>query len=349
MSGIETSTPTLAAGSGPDAGGGLRRLVGPLLFVAALAVLPAFVGDYAVGILVSILIQVMIGIGMMVLVGYSGQVSIGHAAFLALGAYGEALLCARGVSFPLSMVAVVAGCALIGVLIGLPSLRFSGLYLAMATLAFAFIVEAMIGGVEITGGQGGMSVDDLSFLGRPLRRDRAIYPLALALVVAVWFLCRNLVGSRTGRAWCAIRDSEIAAASMGIDIARYKTLAFMISAGITGMAGTLLAHKVGYLSPDGFTISQSIEMLILVVVGGLGTLAGAIWGALFIVLVPVGLSIAKDHLPRVVGEFPGLESGVFGATLMLVILFQPKGIAGGVTSAIEALRRRFGANREDRR
>ncbi|WP_342640468.1 branched-chain amino acid ABC transporter permease [Rhodoligotrophos ferricapiens] len=308
-----------------------RRILLPLVWIALLAVMPFLLNSFFIGVASSVLIWVIIGIGVMVLLGYSGQVSIGHAAFLAMGAYGEALLIQNSVPFPLSLVIVALCTLVIGVAVGLPSLRFSGLYLAMATLAFAFIVEAVIGGIEMTGGRGGMSVDDATIFGHSLSNDLPMFYTALVIAALVFWLANNLVGSRTGRAWQAIRDSEIAATSMGISIARYKTIAFAFSASVTAVAGTLLAHKVGYLSPDGFTIQQSIEMLILVVVGGLGSLMGAIYGALFIVLLPVLLSLIKDQLPPAIAELPGLEAGVFGLSLMLVILFQPGGINSAVT------------------
>jgi len=315
-----------------------RRSFTPLVWLVLLAALPLVLDSFFIGVASSVLIWVIIGIGMMVLMGFSGQVSIGHAAFLAMGAYGEALLIQAGVPFPVSLIVVALLALVVGVAVGLPSLRFSGIYLAMATLAFAFIVEAVIGGMEITGGRSGLSVDDAKIFGLYLSDDLPMYYSSLVVAALTFWLADNLVRSKTGRAWQAIRDSEIAATSMGIGTASYKTIAFAFSASATAVAGTLLAHKVGYLSPDGFTIQQSIEMLILVVVGGLGSLMGAVYGALFIVLLPLALSLAKDRLPGGIAELPGLEAGIFGLTLMLVILFQPRGVRG-------ALSRLFSLNR----
>lgn len=316
-----------------------------LFWLAVLLALPFLMDDYLVGVASTIFIWATAGIAMMVLLGFSGQVSIGHAAFLALGAYGEALLIQHGIPFPLSIVVVAAATLLIGVLVGLPSLRFSGLYLAMATLAFAFIVEAFIGDMEITGGRSGMSVDDVIIFGTYINDPWTMYYLALVFAVLAYWLADNLVHSRTGRALQAIRDSEIAAAGMGVEIAHFKIIAFGFSASVTGIAGALLAHKVGYLSPDGFTLQQSIELLVLVVVGGLGALNGAIYGAIFIILLPVVLSITRDLLPARIAELPGLEAGVFGIVLIVVILFQPKGFDGAARAVKNWLRLITGSRR----
>lgn len=315
-----------------------RRILIQFGWLAALLVLPFLIGPFFVGAMASVYIWAIAGIGMMVLLGYSGQVSIGHAAFLAMGAYGEALLVKAGVPFPLSALFIVVAAFGVGVLVGLPSLRFSGLYLAMATFAFAFIVEALIGALAITGGWGGMRVEDVEFLGYRLADDWPMYYVSLTFAAVVYWMANNLVRSKTGRAWQAIRDTEIAAAAIGVEIARYKTIAFAFSAACAAMAGTLIAHKVGYLSPDGFTIQQSIELLILVVVGGVGSLLGAIYGAFFLVLLPIVLSIVKNMLPDSFAQMAGLEAGVFGLALMLVILFQP----GGINGAVEQVLRRLG-------
>lgn len=311
------------------------------------ACLPFVLNTFFVGVLTSVLIWTIIGLGMVVLLGYSGQVSIGHSAFLAIGAYGHSLLIAAGVPFLVSEAIVVFSCLVIGALIALPSLRFSGVYLAMATLAFAFIVEAVIGDLEITGGRGGMPVPREKLFGFSLTQANVQFYVTLVLLVGVYLIARNLVHSRTGRAWVSLRDSEVAAASMGVGIARFKTYAFAFSAATTALAGTMLAHDVGYLAPDGFTIQQSIEMLILVVIGGMGSLAGAFYGAAFLIILPVVLSIVKDKVPSGFGELPGLESGIFGAALIIFILFQPKGLDGAVRSLGALLKRRFGSGGGD--
>ena len=321
-----------------------------LLATAALLVaagLPFLLNSFFVGVVTSVLIWTIIGLGMVVLLGYSGQVSIGHSAFLAIGAYGHALLIGAGVPFLLSVPIVVVACLVVGALIALPSLRFSGVYLAMATLAFAFIVEAVIGDLEITGGRGGMPVPREKLFGYSLTQTNVLFYATLVLLVGTFLIARNLVRSRTGRAWASLRDSEVAAASMGVGIARYKTYAFAFSAATTALAGTLLAHKVGYLSPDGFTIQQSIEMLILVVIGGMGSLAGAFYGAAFLIILPVLLSIVKDNVPSGMGELPGLEAGILGAALIVFILFQPKGIDGAIRAVLARLKNGSGTGGND--
>ncbi len=299
-----------------------------LLAVAALA-MPLLLGEFYIGEIAYVYIYAIAGIGLMLLTGYTGLVSLGHAAFLGIGAYAEAYFLNNGlpflVSLPLS--GIIAGMA--GIALGIPALRMTGIYLAIATLAFAIIVTEIFARWEsVTGGYQGMQVPDITIFGVDFVEDWQFYYVCLVVLVLVLFGALNLLRSPTGRALVAIRDSEIAAQSMGVNLARYKTLAFGISAGVTGLAGALLAHKINYLSPDGFDILFSIQLLLLVIVGGLGSLHGAIYGAIFLGALPQLISIAKDDLPYYIGEQPGLEAGVFGLILVLVVLFEPLGIYG---------------------
>ena len=214
----------------------------------ALLIAPWLLPDYWVSQLIFVCIYSIAAIGLMVLVGFTGQVSLGHAAFLAMGAYTEAYLQQHGWPFALSLAfsALVAG--LTGIIVGLPALRVKGMYLAIATLAFGFIVEEGVARAEsITGGNAGKSIGSLEVFGLPIDSDQRFYYLALFILVLVVLGVMNLLRSPTGRAFVAIRDSEISAQSMGINLARYKTTAFAISSAIAGIAGALYAHKIRYL------------------------------------------------------------------------------------------------------
>ncbi|WP_284620715.1 branched-chain amino acid ABC transporter permease [Aquabacterium humicola] len=299
------------------------------LLLALMLSAPLWAGDYGLSQLSFVLIYAIAGLGLMVLSGYTGLASIGHAAFLGVGAYVEAWCAARGWPFPLSMAAAAALSAAVGVVVGLPALRVKGIYLAIATLAFGFIVEEVLARWEsVTGGNAGVSVKSLQFFGADLGSSEAFYYVALGLTVLVTLGVLNLLRSATGRAFIAIRDSEISAQSMGIHLARYKTLAFALSAAIVGLAGTLYAHQLRFISPDQFGILQSIDLLLLVVVGGLGSVHGAFLGAVFLIAMPQLIAVAKDLLPPAIGQASGLQAVVYGAVLMSFVLFEPMGLYG---------------------
>jgi len=295
----------------------------------ALLLFPLVLSDFYLGELSLVFIYAIAGIGLMLLTGYTGLVSLGHAAFLAIGAYTHAYLLAQGWPFLASIVCATLLASLVGAIIGIPALRMTGIYLAVATLAFAIIVEQVLSHwVSVTGGFRGMAVETPSIGSISLEGSVTFYLLCLFILTGCLFLALNLLRTPIGRAMTAIRDSEISAQSMGIHIAYTKTLAFGISAGFTGLAGSLLAHKIGYLAPDSFTLLTSIQLLLMVVIGGLGSLHGVIYGALFIGLLPQGLALLRDTLPPWLAQIPGLEPGIFGLILVLVLIYEPKGIYG---------------------
>ncbi len=299
-----------------------------VLAVAVVAA-PAFLDEYYLSQLTFVFIYGIAGLGLMLLTGYTGQISLGHAAFLAAGAYTEAILQARGVPFVLSFPAAGAIAALLGVVVGLPALRLAGIYLAIATLAFAFIVEEILVRWEsVTRGNFGIIVGDLDIGPIAIDAEWKFYYLSLAVLVLVMLGAINLLRSRTGRAFVAIRDSEIAAQSLGIQLARYKTIAFAVSAALTGLAGALYAHRILFVSPEQFTIMVSVELLVLVVVGGLGSLHGAVFGAVFIVVLPQAIVLAKDALNLSATRQAGLDAGLYGLMLVLFMLFEPRGLYG---------------------
>ena len=297
---------------------------------AALLLAPWVLGEYWLSQIAFVCVYGMAGIGLMLLSGYAGQISLGHAAFFAAGAYTETLLLAHGWPFPLTLVAAGPLAGAVGVAIGLPALRLSGIYLAIATLAFAFIVEEVLARWEaVTNGNNGLNVP-LARLG-PVALDpngRLFYYVALCTVTLLMLAAANLLRSPTGRAFVAIRDSEIAAQSLGVNLAWYKTVAFAVSAAFTGVAGALYAHKLQFISPEAFTIVLSIELLVMVVVGGLGSLHGAIYGAIFIIVLPELIGVAKDYLPAGVAGQPGLKSLLFGLSVIGFMLFEPLGLHG---------------------
>ena len=332
--------------------GGYAWSYGTLLVVVLLA--PLLVGAYLQSQLVFVFIYAIIGVGLLILTGFTGQVSLGHAAFLAIGAYTTAYLQRLGVPFlvylPLS--ALIAGA--VGALVGFPALRLSGIYLVIATIAFGFIVEEIAARWEsVTNGNEGMRIKALDLFGFTLGRDGyGFYVVCLALLVAVMLGALNLLRSPTGRAFLAIRDSETAARSMGVNLAVYKVMAFSISAAITGLAGCLYAHKLSFVSPEMFTLLLSLEFIIVIIIGGVGSLHGAVLGSIFVVMVDPFLTLLKDDLPGAIGRLaaglgaspggaagiedmlsriggaPGLKGAIYGIIIIVFILFEPAGLYG---------------------
>jgi branched-chain amino acid transport system permease protein len=299
------------------------------LLLIVMLVIPFLLGEFYVGELGGVFIFAIAGVGLMLLVGYTGLISLGHAAFLGIGAYVNSVLLARGAPFLLTLPVAGLFTAACGAAIGRPTLRMSGLYLAIATLAFGSIVGTVFQKwTAVTGGFDGFAVPTPYVFGIAVEDATGIYYVSLAvLVFVVWVSC-NLLRSPIGRAMVAIRDSEVSAQSMGIHLARYKTLAFAISAGMTGLAGALFAHYVRFLAPDAFDVLLSVQFVTIVFVGGLGSIRGAIFGAIFVRLLPQFIAIMRDDLPFGIGRMPGLEPSLFGLVLVLVILFQPGGING---------------------
>lgn len=304
-----------------------RNLYGLLLLV--LCVIPLWATPFILGEMAYIFILCIASLGLMMLTGYSGQVSLGHAAFVAIGAYAHAWLLARGVPLPLSLPMAALLSAAAGLLVGLPAIRVSGLYLAMVTMAFAIIVEQVIGHwSSVTGGFTGLAVSDPTLLGLPLGGPKAFYFFCLVVLIAVLLALLNLLRSGIGRAMIGVRESEAASYALGIPVDRIRAAAFGLSAGVTGLAGALLAHHLKYLTPDGFTLILSLELVLMVVIGGLGSLRGAILGAVLISLLPTAISRIKPLLPDSLAKQFGLEIFVFGLVLAIFVLFEPTGLNG---------------------
>jgi branched-chain amino acid transport system permease protein len=304
-----------------------RMAYGALLLL--LLALPWLVSNFFVGELSYVFILCIASLGLMVLTGYTGQVSLGHAAFLAVGAYAHAWMLSKGMPLLISLPLSGLLCAACGVALGFPAIRVSGLYLAMVTLAFSVIVTHVAGHwTSVTGGFTGIAVAEPSIAGMALGGSKAFYFFCLSLLVLVLIGLFNVLRSGLGRAFLGVRDSEAAAYSLGISVSRVKVTAFALSAGVTGLAGALLAHHTKYLTPDAFTLILSMELVLMVVIGGLGSLRGAVLGAMLISMLPTLISRIKPMLPDRLSNQFGLETFIFGLVLALFVLFEPMGING---------------------
>src|SRR3982075_775996 len=246
------------------------------VLLCLLVIAPFVLSSYLVSQLVFVCIYATVGVGLMILTGFTGQASLGHAAFLAIGAYTAAYLQQFDVPFPVYFLAAGLLTGVIGALVGFPALRLQGIYLVIATISFAFIVEEILARWEsVTHGNEGMRVKTIQMLGTTVSRDSpAFYFLCLGVLVLTIVGTLNLLRSPTGRAFVAIRDSETAARSMGVNVAPYKVKSLSSSAGITGLTGCLFADKVSFISPEMFTLQRSIEFIIVILLGGAFSLHG---------------------------------------------------------------------------
>ena len=307
--------------------GGQRFWYG--LLAIALLTAPWTLGDYGLSQLSLVLIFGIAGLGLMLLSGYTGQISLGHAAFLGIGAYTQALLNGAGWSFPVAMAMAALITAAVGVIVGLPALRLKGMYLGIATLAFGFIIEEVLARWEsVTGGNAGIIVSAPRIDTWSITSTTGFYILCLVTTVLVTLFVLNLLRSPIGRAFVAIRDSEISAQSMGIHLARYKTLSFALSAAITGVAGALYAHKMQFISPEQFGFFLTMDLLLLVIIGGVGSVHGAFFGAVFLIAMPQLIGFAKDLLPPGAVEVNGLQGMIYGLVLIAFVLLEPGGLYG---------------------
>ncbi len=297
--------------------------------ILVLLAAPWLIAEYWLAQLTFVLIYSVAGLGLMLLAGFTGQFSLGHAAFLGVGAYTQAVLTNAGLPFPIALVCAAGLSAAVGLVVGLPALRVKGIYLGMATLSFGFIVEEVLARWEsVTGGNAGIHIKKPDIFGWVLNSGEEFYFLCLVITVVATLGILNLLRAPTGRAFVAIRDSEISAQSMGIHLAYYKTLSFALSAALAGIAGALYAHKLQFISPDQFNILQSIDLLLMIVIGGVGSVHGAFLGAIFLITMPQAIAMVKDYLPAAIGQAPGLQGVVYGAVLVAFVLFEPQGLYG---------------------
>jgi branched-chain amino acid transport system permease protein len=297
------------------------RWAGIAALIAAAVVLPFALSNYQVFQLTQVMIYAIAVLGLNILTGYNGQISLGHGGFFAAGAYTAAILMHRyGVPYWATLVPAALVCFALGVLFGLPALRFEGPYLALVTLAMAVAMPQLLKYFDDwTGGkQGLVLVKPTPPPGLGLDRDRWLYLLVLVVLLLAIRIAANLLNGRTGRAFVAIRDHPIAAAAMGINTARYKTLAFGASTLFTGVAGALAAIVIGFVAPESFTLFLSLSFLIGSAVGGIATIGGAIIGGFFIEFVPNLANDISDAAPW----------AIYGLTLLLFMYVMPQGVVG---------------------
>ena len=308
---------------------GVRAEARGLVALAAIvALLPVvLVNDYLYNVAILVAINAIVCTGLNLLIGYAGQISLGHAAFFALGGYGSAILAVRyGLPVWVAMAASVAIVAALAFVVGRPTLRLKGHYLAMATLGLGVIVSIVLATEDrITGGPDGMAVPPLVLFGHAVQGERAWYWIAGgALIAAVW-LAQNLIASPAGRALRALHGSVTAAETVGIDSARHKLRVFVISAVFAAVAGAMTAHYAGFITPSRGSFMHSVELVIMVVFGGMASTFGAVVGAAVLTTLPQLLTVLKDY-----------EMIVFGAVLIATMAFFPRGL-------VPSLRQRLGA------
>jgi branched-chain amino acid transport system permease protein len=301
-----------------------------LALAAAIALLPlALSNNYFYEIAILVALNAIVCVGLNLLIGYAGQISLGHAGFFALGGYGSAILSASQ-GWP-TWLALPTSCAAVGLLafiVGRPTLRLKGHTLAMATLGLGVIISIVLGTEDrITGGPDGMTVPALAVFGWAVTGERNWYWICgAALLLAVW-LALNLIESPIGRALRALHGSEIAAETLGVDSARFKLQVFVISAVFAAIAGAMTAHYAGFITPAKASFMHSVELVIMVVFGGMASIFGAVVGAVVLTTLPQLLTVLKDY-----------EMMVFGAVLIATMVFFPQGI-------VPTLGRWFGGRR----
>jgi branched-chain amino acid transport system permease protein len=305
----------------------LKSHLGLVLLTAGLLVLPfALPNAYAYDVAIRVAINASVAIGLNLLIGYTGQISLGHAGFFGIGAYASAILTSRWGWPPLTaLMAAAGGTALLAWVVARPILKLKGHYLAMATLGLGIIISIVIvNETAWTGGPDGMAVGALGALGSDISGERAWYWLTAGVLLVVTWLALNLIDSPAGRALQAIHGSEVASRVVGVDTTAFKVRVFVLSAGLASVMGSLYAHYVGFLTPGLAGFFHSIELVTMVVVGGMASVYGCIFGALILTM-----------LPQLLSTLEGWETVAFGVILMLTMIFLPRGL-------VPTLKARFG-------
>jgi branched-chain amino acid transport system permease protein len=301
-----------------------------------IVVVPFFAGDYTVSVVNLILIAIVGALGLNILVGYTGQISIGTGAFMSVGAYTAANLVVHlHAPFWVALPAAGLMSALIGTVVGIPSLRIKGIYLAIATLAAQLIIEWTINHVQaISGGvQASITIPRPTVFGYSLKSERQIYLFLMFFVVLALIATLNLVRGRIGRAFIAIRDQDIAAEIIGINIFRYKLYAFAISAFYAGVTGALESYYLGIANYEQFQIDVSIDYLAMVIIGGLGSVLGSVFGAIFVTLLPIVTRLFLEQFGSVLlpgadllNVIPNLRLVIFGGLIIFFLVVEPEGL-----------------------
>lgn len=302
------------------------------LIVVLLLMAPFVLSPFWLSVANQIGIAIVGAVGLNILTGHTGLISLGQGAFLGVGAYTSAILVARfDVPTVLAIVAAMAVTAAVGTFFGLPSLRLKGLYLAMATLAAQFILLFVIRNWEfVTGGTEAVVVGSPELFGWTIRGDFSWYWVIFAVAILVVLGARNLFRTGLGRAFHAVRDQDIAAAVMGIDVGRYKLLSFAVSSALIGLAGAMTAHYRTIVTWERFTLDVSILYLAMIIVGGLGSVAGSVYGATFMTVLPSMIQQfarnVRDTIPALAREIPAIQLFSFGLVIVLFLLFEPRGL-----------------------
>ena len=304
-----------------------------IAFLALLFTVPLFAAPYILNWLILTFVAIIAVHGLNILTGYAGQISLGQAAFVAVGAYTSAILTAK-LGFPFWVALPCAGlmAGVVGLFFGLPSLRVKGFYLVLATLGAQFIILYIIEHITITGGTNGMHCPSASIGGLVFDTRSSYYYVAMLLTVLMTFFAKNLARTRVGRALVAVRDNDVAAEVLGVNVFYYKLTAFFIGCFYAGIAGSVWAHYFQAVHPEQFPLMNSIWYLGMLVVGGMGSTLGAILGVIFIKfldeLVSIGTPLLADALP-LLGEnlFAAFGTIVFGLIIILFLIFEPRGLA----------------------
>ena len=303
------------------------------LFILFLVLLPTIADPYVMYVANLIGVAIIGAVGLNILTGFTGQISLGHAAFAGVGGYTAAILMTRfGFSFWLALPCAGIMAASAGLVIGIPSLRVKGLYLCIATLAAQFIFEFIfIHWESMTHGIRGINVPAPSLGGFVFDTEKKFYYLTLVIAVLAVGFARNLIRSRVGRAFVAIRDRDLAAEIMGISLFRYKLTAFAISSFYAGVAGALWVGFMRIVTPEQFPFHLSIQYLAMVIVGGMGSVLGSIFGAIFMTLTPEMLNIISGAVSKAypaMGQlFIPMKEVVFGSLIVIFLIFEPLGLA----------------------
>ncbi len=306
-----------------------------LAIVLAIAIfLPAVSSAYFVHLINQCFLAAIGALGLSLLTGFCGQISLGHAAFLAIGGFSAVILNVHlGLPFLLVLPAAALSGAFAGFIVGLPSLRFRGVYLAISTLAMHYAIVYLATAYQAKFGpsaSAGIPIADPNIGPITLSGDYAWYYFLLLFLAAVIFCCVNLVRTRPGRAWMAIRDRHVAAEALGINLMRYKLYAFMVSATLASIAGCLMAFNSNVVTVEKYTLDLAIIYIAMIVVGGMGSILGTILGAVFITLLPYGIDSLFDFLPRnwrFGSALFGVQTGAVGLCIILFLLLEPKGLA----------------------
>lgn len=302
------------------------------ILIVLLLAFPFFANRYFLNLANQVGIAVIGAIGLNILVGYTGQISLGQGGFMAVGAYTAGILTARyGVPWWASIPVAALFTALIGTIFGTPSLRLKGLYLAIATLAAQVIILWVVTHWKaVTGGVEALVVPTPKLFGIKMNTDFNFYWVIWGVAVLVTILTVNLFRTHYGRAFIAIRDQDIAASVMGIDLFKYKLLAFAISSFVVGLAGALLAHYRTIVNWERFTIDVSVTYLAMIIIGGLGSVTGSYLGAAFMTLLPALITnfgrFLKAYFPAIEGLIPFVQLGIFGLVIILFLIFEPEGL-----------------------